>query len=82
MSSGIHCVLIDCGPGEAPHPLMTWDDSCFKFVAIIYNGSKQNIIFNKVKFTVCTFFYFVNEDPEFSGHSLIGMRICHPLCNI
>ena len=45
-SSGIRCVLIDCGPDEAPHPLMQLrDDSRFELVAIIYNGSKQHMLF-------------------------------------
>ena len=38
-----------------------WDDSRFEFVAIIYNGSEQNIIFDKIKFTVHSTFNFVTK---------------------
>ena len=42
-----------------------WDNSGFKLVAIIYNGSKQNIIFDKVKFIIHTIFKFVMKFPNF-----------------
>ena len=42
-----------------------WDDSSFKIVAIIYNGSKKNIAFDKVELSIHTLFYLVMKFPNF-----------------
>ena len=41
------------------------DNSGFKLAAIIYNGSKENIIFDKVKFIIHTIFNIVMKFPNF-----------------
>ena len=49
------------------HYIHQWllDDSRFEFVVIINNGSEQNIIFDKVKFTVHSTLNFVTKILNF-----------------